>query len=98
MRLKILIIALALIISLGIFLFEDGITEPDMDDPIIQQLVEQLAEEGYRVISVKSTWLGRFKVEAHSETHEREIVLAPGAGTFLRDNISLLEEDDIDEN
>lgn len=98
MRLKILIIAALLITALGVFLFEDGIMEPDMEGPIIQQLIERLADEGYEVISVHSTWLGRFKVEAHSETHEREIVLAPGAGTYLRDDISLLEEDDIDDN
>jgi hypothetical protein len=42
--------------------------------------------------------LGRLKVEAHSDKFEREIVLAPGAGTFLRDDISPLEEDDTDDD
>jgi len=94
MRVKIALILLFLATALGVFIFEDSITDPDMDDPVIQKLAAQLAEEGYEIIGVKSTWLGRIKVEAHSSVNEREIVLAPGAGTFLRDDISLLEGDD----
>lgn len=98
MRLKLTIIAVLLAIALGVFFFEDGITEPDMSDPVIKKLAAQLAEEGYEIIDVESTWLGRLKVEAHSPMFEREIVLAPGAGTFLRDDISPLEEDDADDD
>ena len=98
MRLKVLTILIVLIAALGVYLFEDGIAEPDMDDPVVIQLIEKLTDEGYEVISIETTWLGRFKVEAHSDTYEREIVLAPGAGTFLRDDISLLQEDDLDDD
>ncbi len=98
MRLKITIVIGLLAIALGVFLFEDSITEPDMNDPVIRKLEAQLAEEGYEIINVESTWLGRLKVEAHSPMFEREIVLAPGAGTFLRDDISPLEEDDTDDD
>ncbi len=98
MRLKIFIAVSALLIVLGVFLFEDSIMEPDMNDPVLQALTAQLATQGYEVISVESTWLGRFKIEAHSDSMEREIVVAPGAGTFLRDDISPLEEDDTDDD
>lgn len=97
MRLKVITIFIVLIVALGVFLFEDSISEPDMDNPAIKQLVEQLANEGYSVLAIESTWLGRIKVEAHSDMYEREIVLAPGAGTVLRDDISLLEDDDNDD-
>lgn len=98
MRRNFLIIITLLIIAIGVFIFEDSIPEPDMNDPVIIQLIEQLAEEGYEVLEIESTWLGRLKVEAHSDSFEREIVLAPGAGTFLRDDISPLEEDDFDDD
>ena len=98
MRFKIIIIAIVILIGTGVFFFEDGISKPDMNDPVIQNLVEQLESEGYQVLTVTATWLGRIKVEAHSETNEREIVVAPGAGTILRDDISPLEEDDIDDD
>ncbi len=98
MRLKLIIAFAVLATALGVYLFEENISEPDMDDPVIQQLIEQLAAEGYEVLVIESTLLGRLKVEAHSEKFEREIVLAPGAGTFLRDEISPLEEDDTDDD
>ena len=93
-----IVIITAILIAFGVFLFEFFIEEPNMDDPVLQQLVEQLAAEGYEVLDVESTLLGRYKIEAHSELYEREIVVAPGAGTFLRDDISLLEEDDSDDD
>jgi len=98
MRLEISIVIGLLAIALGVFFFEDGISEPDMNDPVIKKLAAQLAEEGYEIINVESTWLGRLKVEAHSPMFERELVLAPGAGTFLRDDISPIGDDDADDN
>ncbi len=79
--------------ALGAFVFEAFIEEPDFNEPVLKALIEQLEDEGYEVLSVESTLLGRYKLEAHSNEYEREIVIAPGAGTFLRDEISLLNED-----
>ncbi len=98
MRIKTTIILILLAIALSVFFFAESKTEPDMNDPVIKKLAAELAEEGYEIIEVESTWLGRIKVEAHSPIYEREIVLAPGAGTFLRDDISRLKDDDADDN
>lgn len=96
MRLIVLIFLSLSLVSVGVFLFEDGIAEPDMNDPVLQNLAKQLSTEGYKIVSVESTWLGRFKVEAHSRIYEREIILAPGAGTLLRDDLSPLEKNNVD--
>jgi len=96
MQPKYLIITVGALIILGAILFEVFIDEPDYNDPVLKQLIEQLEEEGYEVLYVKSTFLGRYKIEAHSDGFEREIVVAPGAGTFLRDEISPLTEGDND--
>jgi len=96
MKAKYLAILSVLLIGLGAFLFEVFIEEPDMDDPVLKSLIEQLEVEGYEVLYVESTMLGRYKIEAHSDMFEREIVVAPGAGTYLRDDISPLEEGDSD--
>jgi len=96
MQPKNLIILIVALIGLGAFLFEVFIDEPDFNDPVLKQLIEQLKEEGYEVLAVESTILGRYKIEAHSDEFEREIVVAPGAGTFLRDEISPLTEGDND--
>ena len=96
MQPKYLIIVLVVFVTLGAFLFEVFIEEPDFNDPVLKQLIEQLEKEGYEVLYVKSTILGRYKIEAHSDEFEREIVVAPGAGTFLRDEISPYVEGDYD--
>ncbi len=93
-----IIILTVAFIAFGVFLFEFFIEEPSMADPVLQKLEAQLAAEGYEVLSVESTLLGRYKIEAHSDIYEREIVIAPGAGTFLRDDISPLELDDTNDD
>ena len=62
------------------------------DDPIVQQISEQLAAEGFEITSVKVTLLGRYKIEAAAPGFEREIVLAPGAGTILRDELRAADD------
>ena len=56
------------------------------DDPIILKIADQLAEQGFEIIEVKITLLGRYRIEAIAPGYIREIVLAPGAGTILRDH------------
>ena len=93
MQPKYLIVLSVALIVLGAFVFEAFIEEPDYNEPVLKALIEQLEDEGYEIIDVESTFLGRYKLEAHSNEYEREIVIAPGAGTFLRDEISPLNED-----
>jgi len=96
MQPKTLIIIIVALFALCAFLFEAFVEEPDLSDPVLKQLIEQLEEEGYEVNYVGSTVLGRYRLEAHSDEFEREIVVAPGAGTFLRDEISPMVEGDND--
>jgi hypothetical protein len=91
----ILIVALVLI-GLGSVIFDSFFETPDKQDPALSGLIEQLHKDGFKVISIDTTVLGRYRIEAHSDGFEREIVLAPGTGTFLRDDITPLIEGDAD--
>ena len=96
MQPKTILILFAALLAIGAFMFQVLTEEPDYNDPALKQLFEQLESEGYEVLSVESTLLGRYRLEAHSDSMEREIVIAPGAGTFLRDDTSPLIEGDND--
>jgi len=65
------------------------------NDPVVLQIAEQLATQGFEITEVKITLLGRYKIEATAPGFEREIVLAPGAGTVLRDEWRQTGSDDI---
>lgn len=64
------------------------------NDPVVLQLAEQLAAEGFEITEVKITLLGRYKIEAVASGYKREIVLAAGAGTILRDNLEKTDSAD----
>lgn len=96
MQPKTVIILSVALIALGAFLFEFLIEEPDINGPVLKAVIERLEGEGYKVLDVESTWLGRYRIEAHSDEFEREIVFAPGAGTYLRDDVSPLTQGDAD--
>ncbi len=96
MQTKTVIIFSAVLTALGGFMFEFLVEDPDLDDPVLMGVIERLADEGYEVLNVESTWLGRYRIEAHSDEFEREIVVAPGAGTRLRDEKKPLTESDAD--
>jgi len=79
-----------------------GIPEEFAGDRILAALNERLVAEGFEIVSVRVTFLRRYKIEAHAPGIDREIVLAPGTGAILRDkqeNVStetpepILEED-----
>ncbi len=58
------------------------------DDPVVQQIAAQLSAQGFEITDVKVTLLGRYKIEAAAPGYEREIVVAAGGGTVLRDEWS----------
>lgn len=58
---------------------------PASADPIVDSLIQELREEGYRNFEISSTFLGRTRIEASSATRRREIVLNPRTGEILRD-------------
>ena len=52
---------------------------------IQDSIVMQLQEQGYTDIVVNRTLLGRVRVVARNQTHERELVFNPTTGELLRD-------------
>lgn len=68
------------------------------------QLLSQLQAEGYSEIDMRRTLLGRLRITALTETHEREIVINPRTGEVLRDYVeeredeSWFESDDEDDS
>ena len=66
-----------------------------MAAPNLEQIIVQLKSQGYDDIEVERTWLGRIRIEAENERHEREIIINPRTGEILRD-FSYVEDDDDD--
>ncbi|MER2507215.1 MAG: PepSY domain-containing protein, partial [Amaricoccus sp.] len=53
----------------------------------VDKIVAQLRGQGYEVVDVRRTLLGRIKVEAVSEGRKREIVFDRTTGEILRDYV-----------
>jgi hypothetical protein len=47
--------------------------------------VAQLKEQGFAIVLVENTWLGRIRVLAQTDQGTREIILNPTTGEVLRD-------------
>lgn len=54
-------------------------------DSISDQVVANLQAQGFEVVQMDRTWLGRMWILARSETVQREVVFNPGTGEILRD-------------
>lgn len=50
-----------------------------------QELVEEMAAGGFRLVEVRRSWLGREILDFEDETREREIIFAPATGVIIRD-------------
>ena len=85
MKLKTLIKSTTVALLLSAKLVNAQIPAAYANDPVVQQVSEQLAAQGYEVTEVKKTILGRYKIEAVAPGYEREIVVTAGGGTVLRD-------------
>ena len=55
-----------------------------LDDQIIE-IQNQLLAEGFQIISIGRTWLGRILIQASSGVVEREIVINRGSGQIIHD-------------
>jgi hypothetical protein len=58
---------------------------PALADAVTDRVLAALAAQGYEVLEMHDTWLGRVRVVAESDTIRREIVFNPGTGEILRD-------------
>ena len=61
-------------------------------------IVAQLAEQGFRQITISRTFLGRTRIVATSPDLRREIVFNPATGEILRDYWDELGSDDREED
>lgn len=58
---------------------------------LVDAFVDQISGEGYSVVSVGRTWLGRVRIESEDETSRRETVFNPLTGELLQDAIVPLD-------
>ena len=62
----------------------DGATAAD----IAARVVDALADQGYRVVEVSETFLGRLRIVAESAADRREVIVSRTTGAVLRDRIT----------
>jgi len=76
------------------------VEEQTVDEQTVEeQIVAALELQGYVIISMERTWLGRLRVLAEDDRVRRELVFNPGTGEILRDfsiGLALLRRDDRD--
>ncbi|MCR9109936.1 hypothetical protein [Marivita sp. XM-24bin2] len=58
------------------------------------QVIDQLKRQGYRRITLGSTFLGRTRIVATGPRGRREIILNPSTGAILRDYLDRSDDDD----
>ena len=59
-------------------------------DTISDQVVKNLRAQGFEVVQMDRTWLGRMWILARNDTTQREVVFNPATGEILRDYAVLL--------
>lgn len=59
-------------------------------DTISDQVVRNLRAQGFEVVQMDRTWLGRMWILARNDTLQREVVFNPATGEVLRDYAVLL--------
>lgn len=60
-------------------------------NPIEVRLVDGLQAQGYTILDVSYTWLGRLRIVAENGITHRELVVNPGTGEVLRDYAVLMD-------
>ena len=64
---------------------------------IEDRIAAELQAQGYEILEINRTWLGRLRILAENDEIRREIVFNPGTGEILRDYsvlLTLLEQRD----
>lgn len=57
-----------------------------VDNPVVQEIGLQLASQGYVIVDIERTWLGRLKIDAIADGFEREIIISAVSGMVLHDD------------
>jgi len=81
-RLSLSALALSLVLSLPAAA-QSNLAQPTLD---------RLEAEGYEVVEVTRSWLGRILITARSDENLREVVLNRRSGEVLRDKLFALDE------
>lgn len=58
---------------------------PAAAQSIQDRVVQQLSDQGFEIVQMKRTLLGRVRIEAQGDGLERELVFNPNTGEILRD-------------
>jgi hypothetical protein len=58
---------------------------PLFADAISDRVIENLRVEGFKIVQMDHTWLGRIWILAQNASTRREIVFIPSTGEILRD-------------
>lgn len=66
----------------------DGNAQGASAAEIAARVVDALADQGYRVVEVSRTYLGRLRVVAESDVDRREVIVSRTTGAILRDRIT----------
>ncbi len=61
-------------------------------NPVEQRLIANLTAQGYQILEMGYTWLGRLRIVAENGELHREIVVNPGTGEVLRDYAVLITD------
>lgn len=64
----------------------------------VEQVIDQLRDQGYSEIRISRTFLGRSRIVATSDEYRREIVINPSTGAILRDYWVVLDRDEVGED
>jgi hypothetical protein len=62
-----------------------AIGQPVLAQSIDERIAASLQAEGYEIVTMNRTWLGRIYVIAETDTIRREMVFNPATGEVLRD-------------
>ncbi len=57
-----------------------------VNNPAVKQIAEQLVRQGYVIVEIERTWLGRLKIDAIANGFEREILISSVSGMVLHDD------------
>ncbi len=69
---------------------------PAIGQSIEDAIIQQLQSQGFTQITVSRTFLGRIRIDAYSNSLERELIINPNTGEVLRDHWEPLKSSDGD--
>ncbi len=69
-----------------------SLTGPAAANELTDEVTTALVTQGYEIVQMNRTWLGRVRIVAESDEVRREIVINPYTGEVLRDYSVLLAD------